>query len=196
MFLNLRLKLLWLWIGYPIRWAHKPLCQRYEKDVMRLGKMYFCRSCFCAYLGVVTMLGAVLVWGGEDASLYKMLLMWSGGIVLPLSAPGIYKRLPRAVRDGLRFIIGGLPVLAIYLIVKGAALVGLVSLSVLWVFWRVYFKQRKRRKRHECDNCPELKDGAVCPGFERQARYARIYESRASALVVKSGFRPKSLLGN
>ena len=39
----------WLWLrhSWTFNWAHKPLCERYARDVLRIGRFHVCRSWNC-----------------------------------------------------------------------------------------------------------------------------------------------------
>ena len=49
---RLRMKGLWLKHAYTFLWAHKPLCDKFAGDVLKLGPIHLCRSCVCAYGGI------------------------------------------------------------------------------------------------------------------------------------------------
>lgn len=193
--LSLALRVKWLWLrhAYTFNWAHKPLCERFKKDVLRVGGLYLCRSCTCAYAGLAG--GAVIALAAplSDAlwlALFPSILV----AVLGFSVPPLYKRLPRRVRDILRFQAGALIPLALHVCISIQFWVGAVGLAAILAFWCLYFRLRKIRKLCECDGCPELGSGDICSGFALQAGHVRRYESEATDLLLHSGFVPECLL--
>jgi hypothetical protein len=132
----------------------------------------------CAYAGIVAGLFLMPV----STALFFAIL----GTVILLSAPPLYKRLPRIVRDALRFSSGALIPMSVRLCIT-SMWAGMTGLAVIILFWYAYFKLRKRRKLKECDGCPELGQQGICSGFERQADHARRFERGATDLVTASG---------
>ena len=61
---RLYLKILWLRKTASFYWAHKPLCAAYKDDVLRIGGIRLCRSCFLAYSGMLSNLLALILFPG------------------------------------------------------------------------------------------------------------------------------------
>lgn len=187
---KIRLKLLWLSLAWPFYWAHKPLCQHFAEDIIRLGRLHLCRSCLFAWLGILTF-PALLFLNAQliiDLSLHALIAI--SIFVIPLSFPHLYKKLPRFVRDILRLFMGFLFPFAIYITLAVNIWLGALSLAALFLFWLFYLKLRKKRKLQACDHCDELKAGSICSGFTMQAECSRAYEKQATRIVMNSGYIP------
>jgi len=183
-------KRLWLSHVYPFYWAHKPLCQRFRRDVLRLGRVHVCRSCTMVYAGAA--LGAVLCGVFRQPLWDVAPALWAAmaGITLVFSFPLWYKRWPRPMRDLLRAMLGGTIALCGYLLLSGAWLPGLVGTAVLAASWQAYRGVRERFRRQACAGCPELRDGEICPGFALQAERIRQYEQQATERLIAGGYVP------
>ncbi|OAD20391.1 membrane protein [Candidatus Thiomargarita nelsonii] len=188
---QLYLKCLWIIHTYPFYWAHKPLCERFQSDVIRIGTMFVCRSCFMFYAGmIVSVLFCSLF---PQQTMGVILFFVFSSILLPFSFPPWYKKLPRWARDTLRLIMGMTIVLCVYLIFFGHFLLGVFSAALLIIFWKVYLIFRQQQKRHDCDGCLEFHNNEICTGFSFQAQRIRKYEKQATQIVLKSGYVPKSI---
>jgi len=185
---RLWLGLKWLWVRwyYPFNWAHKPLCDRFRHDVLRLGHVRICRSCTMVYAGLAAtlVLGGVFrpqlgVWG-------PTVLLAIGAVTLAMSAPRWYNRWPRAIRDVLRFALGAVIALCCWMPLVGQWFLGPLAAGVLWGFWRWYFRQRGGRKAQCCNGCSELGRDRICSGFAWQAARIREFEENATDLLANT----------
>ncbi len=189
---RLRLKLLWLRHTFVFRWAHKPLCARFEHDVVRLGPVHVCRSCTCLYFGMAftAVLGlAGAIPGGAAFSLGFPLVLVA---TLLGSHPRRYWKWQRRTRDLLRSGAGCSIALTAIALVRGEWLLGGAALVILALGWCYYRKKRGAKKSHACDGCPELRSGQahVCSGYQMQAARLRRYEEEATALLMSGQFVP------
>jgi len=185
--LNARLWALWLRHSYRFRWAHRPLCSRFSDGVLRIGPLHLCRSCVCAYCGLVLCTITCLCLEVVRESTVPLLL----GLMIPtigLSTPQLYKRCSRPVRDLLRFSMGCCVTLCICAMLMGKLLVPAACVSILLLFWRIYFVMRRKRRAAACNACPEL--GSICTGCRVQANAVRAYEAEATSLLLASGRNP------
>ena len=73
--------------SYPFRWAHKPLCDRYRHDVLRLGHVHVCRSCVLADVGLVVTVVACVVWRHELGVIAPVAFLAVGVPTIALSLP-------------------------------------------------------------------------------------------------------------
>jgi len=185
-----RLKGLWLAHAYSFAWAHKPLCARFDRDVLRLGRVRLCRSCACVYGGMLFALAGGLAWTETVREYGHIGLCLLAVPTLALSMPWVYHRLPRRMRDGLRFTLGSVIVLSGLAVWQGHWLPGGIGLVVMLVAWRFYRRSRGIHKQHACDGCPELGSRTVCSGYAYQADLIRAYERTATDLVLNTGFVP------
>lgn len=183
-----RVFLRWLWHRhtYWFNWAHKPLCERFRRDVIRFRSVYLCRSC-------------LMLWCGTFAALAFSIAEWTPGnvvsgivctVILLFSFPKTYKKLPRAVRDLLRFLLGFTMASCVLMIFRGQYLHGISYLAVLFVFWKIYRRQRRVTKLKACVGCPEFKTESVCTGFRFQAECLRQYEEEATEYLYRTGYAP------
>ena len=186
-----RLKYLWLLHACPFIWAHKPLCGRFEKEVLKVGRFYLCRSCTCVYIGIVAGLGVGFLWPETAAASSHHILAFLVFPVLALSMPPFYKRIHRIGRDALRFSLGFTLPWVGFALWNGQAFHAGVACLLLTTGWLAYKRKRAFSKSHECDGCPELGNQRVCSGFELQAERIRCYERQATELVIRSGFVPR-----
>jgi hypothetical protein len=187
---GLRLRLLWLRHSYRFRWAHRPLCDRFSQGILRIGQVRLCRSCACAYGGILFGLAFCLLNDALRESTIPLLL----GLIIPtigLSTPTLYKRLPRAVQDMLRFSMGLCITLSACGLFMGNTLIPTVCAATLFLFWRIYFAMRRKRKAEACNGCPEYGQKGICTGCRLQADAMRAYETEATALLLASGSAPK-----
>ena len=185
--LQVRLWFLWIRHSYRFRWAHRPLCSRFSDGVLRIGQVHLCRSCVCAYGGIVVAALACLLVYAVRASAVPLLCC----LMLPtlgLSMPLLYKRCPRQVRDGLRFSMGLCISLCFCILLMGKLMVSALCAGILLLFWRVYFVMRRNRRAQACNACLEL--GGICTGCHLQANAVRAYEAEATQLLLASGRNP------
>ena len=183
---------------YRTRLSHKPLCEKFRPDALRLGSVYVCRSCFCVYAALLMTLimGTALAVLRPDSfsrSIHERLFAALLIGTLLLSSPPFYRRLPRVLRDVTRSGLGTTLGLLFLLPFCGRFLFFAVSAAILIAFWRYYFKLRANRRLAQCEGCPELEDGVdkVCSGYALHAEGARRFEECASAWMTRSGFTPQ-----
>ena len=183
------LYLRWLWWKHTwlFQLAHKPLCERFHRDVFHWGRLHVCRSC--------TLLYGTLVLGLAVAPLYRPVLgtdtvIGCGLLLLAVvvaSAPPLYDRTPRVARDLLRAALGFLSAIALVAMTTSAwpwALMQLVALALAWVR---YHRMRDQRTADTdlCAGCAERGCGRVCTGFSAQADRLRAYEEAATDWLEK-----------
>ena len=187
---RLALSRLWVRHTYRFHWAHKPLCDRFRHEVIRVGGVAVCRSCTMVYAGLATAVVACLVFHGALEPVAPWLLLGLGGGTVAGSLPWWYKRWPRSVRDLLRFSLGLTIALCGYLLVSGHLLAGLAGIAVLGGFWKMYKALRGTRKARACDGCPDFEEIGICPGYREQAEQVRRYEVAATELLLSRGLVP------
>ena len=142
---RLFLKALWLKKTHSFYWAHKPLCEKYKEDLLRIKNIHVCRSCCFVYLGVI-LSSLFLVFAGSFPTGYgAILLPASLSVTLLLSHPRIYKRLARKLRDGCRFAVGVILVAALNALFHGQILPALAVIFPSAIAWKIYYQQRGKR---------------------------------------------------
>ncbi len=184
---RLHIKRLWLGHAWTFNWAHKPLCARFQEDVVRIGRAYICRSCLLVYTGLV--MGIVLLLAVGAPLSYPIVC---GGATLVvatvvLSAPMWYKKWPRRMRDILRFASGLSISFCLSLLFTGHVAIGIIGTALMLAFWKLYFHLRGGRKRQACDGCQQLEIGQICAGFAYQAEHIRRYEQAATEYLLAEG---------
>lgn len=182
----------WLWWRHTWRfnWAHKPLCDRFRHDVIRLGGMALCRSCTLVYgATILTLMTALCVSSLINPWAWKLLAM-IGLVTLMCSFPPWYRHWSRTFRDLIRSLLGVTLALGIYMMLQGDVVVGLLGLAILWFMWKLYLPLRHRNKNEACQGCPELAQGGICSGYIWQADYVRRYEKQASEFLMRQGIDP------
>jgi hypothetical protein len=187
-----RLAWKWLWLSYvyPFYFAHKPLCERFRHEVLRIGHIHVCRSCTLVYAGIGSV--AVTCWLFRAALREMRVELFLGsflvlaGATLALSFPTWYKRWPRPMRDVLRFALGGLIAMCGYVLISGHIVVGLAAAAGLLATWKAFMVLRNRRTVHRCDGCARLSPKQICPGYTLQASIIRQYEEAATELLTAS----------
>ena len=190
---RLFLKALWLKKTHSFYWAHKPLCQRYEEDVIRINDIHLCRSCCFVYLGVI-LSSLFLVFGGSFPTGYgTILLLASLAITLLLSHPRIYKRLPRKLRDGCRFAVGAILVATLNALFHGQLMPSLAVILPVCIVWKIYYKQRSKRKLQLCYACNEYSESRVCSGYRLQTKLVGEYQAEATEYLLSTGYVPDIL---
>ena len=180
------LSLKWLWLASTIsfRWAHKPLCDRFAHDVLRVGDVAICRSCTCLYAGFVSGMVACRFLPEKNG----MVLLACGVALLlavALSCPKWYGSWSRRFRDVLRFGCGWLATICAILSFQQHLALGGLLLMTLWMCRHWYLQLRGARKQVACQGCPEFGTGEICSGFTHQARRLRKYEELATRMLYE-----------
>lgn len=182
-FPDLWLKKLWLQHTYRFRWAHKPLCQRFQHDVLSLGHVYLCRSCTFVWAGLVSSAVALLLLRESFEPVSASFFAAVAAPTLLLSLPRWYSRWPRRVRDLLRFGLGVTLASGLFLLATGQLLAAALGFALLYAVKRHYQVRRRAKKKEACRGCPELGGGNICSGFALQAQHVRRYEAAATVFA-------------
>lgn len=173
--MNLYHKYLFLKSNYWHMFAHKPLCEKYKNEVIKLKKVYFCRSCFFIYLGLFT---------GLFFQFKPVLYVVSLSLIGLFSTEVFYKLLNRKVRDLVRFLSGFLILNTLYFMMK-LNIIGLYGTSIIFLVRHFYYEKRINRKLKECNGCVEVGRGEVCSGFIKQLPSMRKYENELTKLAYE-----------
>lgn len=184
------LNCLWIRHSYSFNWAHKPLCSRFRKDVIKLNRIHLCRSCIMSYFGIIISLLFLFSFNKIADRFGSVIFVIICLATLPLSHPKLYKKLHRSACDLLRFLIGFIIPLSIFLVLSKQYVTGITGIIILSIFWKIYFRERKIRKLKVCDNCSEYRKGEICSGFRMQAQCIRNYENEATNFIINSGYAP------
>jgi hypothetical protein len=143
------------------RFAHHPLCGRYESEVIRVGKRgRVCKGCSLAVLGAVCGAAAAVLLGPPWVAAAFVAIVGVAFAAASLS-PG-----QGGSKWGTRFLpssalgfgaVGGI----VSLSQEGAILAAVVALSTAALGARY---RRRGPNRAPCSTCPEL-DSQPCSGF-------------------------------
>lgn len=185
------LKVLWLKKTYSFNWAHKPLCEKYQEDTIKIKHIHLCRSCVFVYLGMLTSLALFTTFDNIASKDGYLLLCTLFFFTLSLSHPVVYKKLPRLLRDLLRYSLGFLILQTFFMALQGHFFLAACSCLLLSLFRLVYYQKRAQRKLEKCYRCEEYSDSKVCSGYHRQTLLIREYEEEATEYIIQTGYIPK-----
>ena len=176
------LKWLWWKHTWTFQLAHKPLCQRFRRDVLQIGKLHVCRSCTAMYTAFGITLAAAFTNSSPEPAIPGPATLAVTVAVIALSAPPFYRHAPRVARDLLRASAGVVAALGVTLLVSSGWLYGAFTLALLFAAWVVYHRLERRDSSmaDPCTGCHELTHGAVCSGYTHQAGCVRAYEKKAT----------------
>ncbi len=185
-------KLLWLRHCWWFAWAHKPLCRYFHEDVLRIGKLYLCRSCTAAYgAGLVI---ALALWFFKFKPTYiAVIYAIFFPIALILSWPTTYKRLPRVSRDILRAVLGAAIPITAYMFFWGSKALAMAGIGCFALFWQAANQKRHQHKMKICECCPEMSSHRACPGYQQQLISIRRFQDEAMLARMRFGEWPPQI---
>lgn len=166
------------------RYAHHPLCTRYEGEVLRVGRRWrLCRG--CTFTLSALSLGALL---GASVAASRVWLMAALVLAAVLAAQSVLA--PQLLRKRLgKLGTRALPALAGAFCVSSSVLharawdiagVALLGASVLFVLYR-----RRGPDRTPCTSCPEYQGPVTCSGFVEIVRAERAFQRRSLQLIAR-----------
>ena len=170
----------WLWWKhtYTFNWAHKPLCKRFSRDVIRVGYIHMCRSCtllyFSAIIAVIIDLFADLPAIVPTTVFYSLL-----ALVAIFSHPDVYQKLSRPIRDIMRCATGTTIAIIATLLLNGNYTLGLSGTLVLTLVYFLSLPAYGKWKKQACNKCPEINSKDFCTGYKKQAEHIRKFELEA-----------------
>ncbi len=183
--LKIRIELWWLRLKLyrHFRFAHHPLCERFEGHVFNIGKWFFCQGCTLVYSGLL--IGALLFSLIPISLPFWSWLIIAGALILPTflvhfsNLPRFFTRLAR-LSFGFNFgwMIGGVVQNSDW--VYRGILFG-VALTTYIVFRIIY--RRTKRNRDECEGCEELDQLGICSGYKIRMDTEREYSKIATKLL-------------
>lgn len=173
--MNLSNKITFFKYNYWHMFAHKPLCEKYKNEVIKIRNVFLCRSCTLLYLGL---------FAGLFIKTSALFFAVAFTVICLLSTEKIYKSFNRRVRDFLRFTLGFLITNMIHLLISlnFAGFYGVITFSFGCHY---YFKKRKKRKLRECSSCLEVSSNKICSGFERQAPSIRRFQEELTKIAYR-----------
>jgi len=179
----------WLWWKHTwtFQLAHKPLCSRFHRDVLRLGSLRVCRSCAVMYGSFCVMILAALAVDVRSVMFPGVATWFTTLVVILLSAPASYRLASRYARDLLRGAAGMLAAQGALLLVSLEWPYGLGTIALLAGAWIVYYRMERKRARNidACAGCAEQGVGGVCSGYRYQTSCLRRYEEDATVWLER-----------
>ena len=165
------------------RFAHHPLCQRYETELIPLGRRArVCRGCACAAAG--TLLGAVGALAVQP-DLRTLFVCSALGVSVFLVSLAL--RLPKLLGRGLAAACASFAGLGGLLNPELAARELALSLlafggGFLWLY------RRRGPNRGPCQTCPERSAPRVCSGLrpivQRERAFRRLAQRHLDSAVL------------
>lgn len=160
------------------RFAHHPLCGAYRREVLIIGKIWVCKGCAFAALGLIagSIAGAALPVMESGILLLAVLFGCAGfGVLLVRRFGKVATRLFPAATLGFLVIQGLLRFDVAGGIVVGLGL-GFLALAIA--------RYRHRGPwRGACEACLE-REQRPCSGFRRQVRRERAFQRRVGRLLT------------
>ena len=184
----------WLWCAstWWFQLAHKPLCERFSRDVLTIGKWRVCRSCAVLYSGVAAAGVALAILCPPSTPLLVLFF----GIALPtmvVSYPPAYRHFGRRSRDAIRLAAGVSISLWVFLLFFGHFFLAVVVGAGLLACIFHYLSKRNASKRLACDGCDEFGTGGVCSGYAQQAESIRAYSLCVEESLNRDGVVPPAI---
>lgn len=166
----------WLWLKHAwfFNWAHKPLCEPYHEDVLRIGKLRLCRGCTMIKVGLAVALPLLLILQPTLPVLVAGFIL-GFAIAAALSHPALHSRWPRWGKDALRFLAGACAAHVLALFLLGHLAMGTLAASACVGAYWLYARLRLPRRLERCESCAELGEG-ICSGYARQAEAIRAWD--------------------
>ncbi len=130
--------------------------------------MHVCRGCVSLMGGLALGTALAITVGGPWTATVAAVL---APLVLGLSWPTWYPRVPRPLRDVARVALGLVIALGSHAIFSSPFQLWPVLLLGAGLWW-LYRRQRAQVHARRCDGCPELGRG-VCSGYALHARAMR-----------------------
>jgi hypothetical protein len=176
------------------QFAHHPLCQRYQGELIALGrKTRICRGCTFAVLGFVA--GVVLALCTQAGQIRETFAWQAAAMALVCSVGYAGRRALRSVRadDARRsgkLIRRFLPALVLTLVtvggVRAVSVRGLTLATAAMVVVGLLYASYRRRgpDRGPCATCPERALSRTCSGFQPIVRRERAFARLSRRLLI------------
>jgi len=169
---------------YKFMFLHKPLCPRYKNFSIKIGNMYFCRSCFLLYCGFfIALLQCIPGIKTIEFGRYFIIGLIGALTTLIASYPSVYSRFKRSTKDFIRFYDGIF--LAIFLTVafKINIYIGILAVISFIIVRNLY--NRVRFKHNLCEGCEHLSNNKTCVGYIQQKEALLKIEEEYSNIRTK-----------
>ncbi|MCK5581559.1 MAG: hypothetical protein KAJ18_09850 [Candidatus Omnitrophica bacterium] len=172
--LSNRIKDSWVWLKCfgPILFVHKPLCEKFQQDIVRVKNILLCRGCCFVWAGVFLFCFVLSYW----VQVHMVIFLLAGGVVVILSAPKVYARFPRWGRDIIRLGLGVLMAFVGWLILKQYYVSAGGCVFVLLILRATYVLKSRQLSIQTCESCAEYRNMDICSGFAQKKEIMERYE--------------------
>jgi hypothetical protein len=102
--------------------------------------------------------------------------LFAAPLVILLSYPKIYNKLPRIIKDSIRMISGNIIGQSVIIGFNGYYLYSITIFAALFIFKEFFNISRKTNAINACNSCSELINGHICSGYQKQAEKIRVFE--------------------
>lgn len=167
--------------------AHHPLCETYQEEVIHWRNYYLCKGCFFGYLGILLGITVGIIdWLTINLINHlsiSFLMLLIPTLLLP-SFFSIFFKFPRLIKNIIRLLMGIAIGMTVNIVLFfDSFLIKLITLSIFILGYFVFTRIRKRFKKDLCQGCHFLNREQVCPGFNPTLKYIREFEKYASEYI-------------
>ena len=180
---NILYKFLFLKHFYKFIFLHKPLCERYKNNTLKIFGLYICRSCLFLYTGFFLSL-IFCILSVKSVHLNKYFYLWFSGLLLTtaMSYPPVYYKFSRLSKDFIRFYDGIFLASTFVLCFKIHWELGFLSIFAFIFVKNLY---NLKRKGDACTGCPRLSEGTTCEGYILQKEALLKIDEEYSDIMTK-----------
>lgn len=180
---NILYKFLFLKHFYKFIFLHKPLCERYKDNTLKIFGLYVCRSCLLLYTGFFLSL-IFCILSVKSVHLNKYFYLWFSGLLLTtaMSYPPVYYKFSRLSKDFIRLYDGIFLASAFVLCFKIHWELGFLSIFAFIFVKNLY---NLKRKGDACTECPRLSEGTTCEGYILQKEALLKIDEEYSDIMTK-----------
>ena len=172
---------------------HKPLCERYRENTLKIFGIYICRSCLLLYSAFILTL-MLIIPKIKTIQVDKYFVLWICGCMLTLimSYPPLYSKFRRLAKDFIRFYDGIFLASLFVVCFKINIYAGIASLLAFIVIRNIYNKRRTGDRI--CKGCEHLNDNTTCLGYREQKEALLKIEEEYSNIRMKQTFKEREQL--
>lgn len=181
---NILYKYLFLKHFWKFLFLHKPLCEKYKDNTLKIFGLYVCRSCLLLYSGfLISLVFCILSIKTVQFNKYFYLGLTGFILTFAMSYPPVYKNFRRLTKDFIRFYDGIF--LAAFFVVcfKIHWEFGLLSIGLFVLLRNLY--NAKRTGDSICKDCPKLTEGKTCEGYIQQKEALLRLEEEYSNIMME-----------
>ncbi len=167
-------------LTWKFKWAHHPLCERFEDHLWHIGDFTFCQGCFLSYAGTVVGFIAFLTYFSRYIFNALGVLAVVAVSLVPVLIVEFFNFENRSLKRFIRFW-GGLGLGATFSLALYRELstwLRIISLIVAILGYGAFFVVRKHGEvEDKCEGCPELIRDGVCSGYRKEKAAIEKYNS-------------------